>query len=51
MAAYLGGEQATHRYAVLQDAVRLMEEVDRVDADDAGRGDLLGLADALALVG
>ena len=49
--ADLGGEQATHRHAVLQDPVGLVQEVDGVDADDARGLDLLGLADGPALVG
>ena len=49
--ADLGGEQPAHGHAVLEDAVGLAQEVDRVDADDARRLDLLGLADDAALVG
>ena len=42
---------APQRHAVLEDAVGLAEELDDVDADDPRRLDLLGLADAAALVG
>src|SRR5262249_32148407 len=48
--AHDGRGLAPERHAVPQHAVGLVQELDDVDADDARRLDLLGLADASALV-
>ena len=49
--SYDVGDRGAQREAVLQHAVGLLEEVDRVHPDDPGRLDLLGLAHPAALVG
>lgn len=49
--ADLPGDRGAQRDAVLDDAVGKAEEFDDIDADDARRLNLLGLADNAALIG